>query len=85
MYNVGLFRCMKNTGRQNFVHNSHRTQSNPTQSNPWMNPIHGHLWYSGQSCSVAVSSGAVATHEWLQVSTCRLRVMLYYNNIMFVS
>jgi len=30
---------LKNIGRQNFVHNSHRTQSNPIQSmdesNPW--------------------------------------------------
>jgi len=28
---------LKNIGRQNFVHNSHRTQSNPIQPNP----IHG--------------------------------------------
>jgi len=39
---------LKNIGRHNFVHNSHRTQSNPIQSmdesDPWTNPIHGHLW-----------------------------------------
>jgi len=32
---------LKNIDRQNFVHN---TSSDPIQSNPWMNPIHGHLW-----------------------------------------
>jgi len=37
---------LKNTGRQNFVHNSHRTQSNPIQSKPIQSMDESNPWTS---------------------------------------
>jgi len=37
---------LKNIGRQNFEHNSHRTQSNPIQSNPIQSMDESNPWTS---------------------------------------
>jgi len=69
---------LKNIGRQNFVHNSHRTQCNP---------IHGHLWctlpppkISAQNTRLAALGDTVIVVERsLPVSTLLVALLAVYS------